>query len=87
MQQQQKLSVISILLYTDVEDRGDATDRCHVEREKDRTQYRALWNSKFAGGVTRRWMAGTNTLGSASEVRFNEVEDRAGDSKSGVKSG
>ena len=87
MQQQQKLSVISILLYTDVEDRGDATDRCHLEREKDGTHYRALWNFRVAGGVMRRWMAGTNTLGSASEVGFNEVEDRAGDSKSGVKSG
>ena len=29
----------------------------------------------------------TNTLGSASEVGFNEVEDRAGDSETGVKSG
>ena len=36
--------------------------------------------------MTRRCLAGTNTLGSASEVGFNEVEDRAGDSKTGVKS-
>ena len=81
-----KLSVISILLYTDVEVRGDATDRCRVEREKDGTQYRALWNSQVAGGVTRRCMAGTNRLGSASDVGFIEVEDRAGNSKSDVKS-
>jgi hypothetical protein len=46
-----------------------------------------LWNSEVAGCVTRRCLAGTNTLGSASEVGFNEVEDRAGDSKTGVKSG
>ena len=57
------------------------------EREKDGTQYRALRNSEVARCVTRRCLAGTNTLGSASEVGFNEVEDRAGDSKIGVKSG
>jgi hypothetical protein len=32
-------------------------------------------------------MAGTDTLGSVSEVGFNEVEDRAGDSETDVKSG
>jgi hypothetical protein len=35
----------------------------------------------------RRCMAGTDILGSASEVAFNETEDRATDSKTGVKSG
>ena len=42
---------------------------------------------KVAGGVTRRCVAGTNTLGSACEVGFSEVEDRSGDSKTGMKSG
>jgi hypothetical protein len=32
-------------------------------------------------------MAGTDTLGSASEVGLNEVENRPSDSETGVKSG
>jgi hypothetical protein len=55
-----------------------------VERENDGTQYRAWWNSQVAGDVTRRCMAGKDTLGSASELGFNKVEDRAGDSETGV---
>jgi hypothetical protein len=46
-----------------------------------------LPESQVAGGVTKRCMAGTDTLGSASEVGFNEVGDRADDSETGVKSG
>jgi hypothetical protein len=37
--------------------------------------------------MLREGAAGTDTLGSASEVGFNEVEDMAGESETGVKSG
>jgi hypothetical protein len=57
-----------------------------VAREKDGTQYRALGSSQVAD-VMRRCVAGTNTLGSANEVGFNTVEDRAGDSETSIKSG
>jgi hypothetical protein len=50
-------------------------------------QYRGLWNSQAAGGVTRRCVAGTDTQRSASEVGLKEVRDRAGDSETGVKFG
>jgi hypothetical protein len=39
-----------------------------------------------SGGVMKRCVAGTDTVGSASEVGFSEVEDRAGDSETGVMS-
>jgi hypothetical protein len=46
-----------------------------------------VWNSQVAGGVTRKCVAGTDTLESASEVGLNEDEDRAGESETGMKSG
>jgi hypothetical protein len=53
---------------------------------KDGTQCGAFWKSQVAGGVKRRCVAVTGTLGTACEVGLNEVEDRDGDSETGVNS-